>query len=355
LLHLKDENVFKALLGYDPPTSTPICPNLGQMGFPNVMPEDHPCMTDLIDEAKKLRDELRQAEKAKRASERYVTGVKWRYGQLLAVIHAEAKSKGKGAWEKALAEIGDNRRRANEAIRIGKHFRSAEEASKCRVDRALKLIRKGAKGGEANAVEAGDRDGNADGPSPNNMEHRDDLKERYGVNYYCYATPSWLREAIASEYGFPALDVASSHDRHFGRKFYSPEQDGMKQDWVKGSKRGLVFLNPPYITTDRVSVPNGHLLDEWVEKALATSQAGCTVIVLLPLWRKYDWLHLVIKYAEVRLSAVPVVSEGFGPMAGRKCGNTNWYSEYETIVAIFRPNQEGFLGEWIHPIDTKDG
>ena len=79
------------------------------------------------------------------------------------------------------------------------------------------------------------------------------------------------------------------------------------------------------------------------------------VISVLPLWRKYDWCNLVIKYAEVRFSTIPVVCEGFGPMAGRKCGNTKWKGDYETIVAIFRPNQEGFLGEWIHPIDTKDG
>ena len=81
-----------------------------------------------------------------------------------------------------------------------------------------------------------------------------------------------------------------------------------------------------------------------------TSQEGATVLMLLPLWRKYDWFGAyVVKYAEVRLPAVPVVSVGFGPMAGRKCGNTNWYSEYETILAIFRPNQQGFLGDWITP------
>ena len=153
MLRLKDEREFKAVFGFDPPPSSPICPTIGQTVFPNAVPEGHRGMTDLIDEAKKLRAELRQAEKAKRASEKYVTAVKWRYGQILAVIHVEAK-KHKGDWNKALAEIGENRQRADEIIKIGLCFGSAEEAGKCPVSRALKLIRKGAKGSEANADDA---------------------------------------------------------------------------------------------------------------------------------------------------------------------------------------------------------
>ena len=189
--------------------------------------------------------------------------------------------------------------------------------------------------------------------SPNGIiSERYKLKDKHGADYYCYATPDWLRETIKSEYGFPELDVSSSYNMEFGKRFYSPEQDGMKQDWIKDSNGGIVFGNPPYIVSDRYPVPHGHQLGEWVEKAFTTSQAGSTVIFILPLWRKYDWIETVIKYAEVRLSGIPFVSEGFGPMEGKKCGNTNWYSEYETVIAIFRPNQIGFLGSWIYPVSN---
>ena len=61
-------------------------------------------MTNLIDEAKQLRAEIGRREKAIMAEEKYLTADKWRYGQILAAIHAEAKKQGKGAWKKALAQ-----------------------------------------------------------------------------------------------------------------------------------------------------------------------------------------------------------------------------------------------------------
>ena len=69
---------------------------------------------------------------------------------------SEAKKKGKGAWEKALTAIGDNRQRADENIKIASLFTSVEDAGKCPVRRALKPIRKGAKGITARAIGYGD-------------------------------------------------------------------------------------------------------------------------------------------------------------------------------------------------------
>ena len=74
----------------------------------------------------------------------------------------------------------------------------------------------------------------ANGHDQQHQRQRDDLKDRYGVDYYCFATPSWLRATIEREYGYPALDVAASHDMQFGKRFYAPEQDGMKQNWYPG-------------------------------------------------------------------------------------------------------------------------
>lgn len=61
-------------------------------------------MTTLIDDAKQLRAEIGRREKAIMAEEKYLTADKWRYGQVLAAIHAEARRKarerGKRLWPK---------------------------------------------------------------------------------------------------------------------------------------------------------------------------------------------------------------------------------------------------------------
>ena len=121
-------------------------------------------MTNLIDDAKRLRAEIGRREKAIMAEEKYLTADKWRYGQVLAAIHTEAKKEGKGAWEKALAQIGETRQRANENIKIAAHFTSAEEAGKCPVRQAIKLICNGGKGSEDDA----DADADADAESVEN-------------------------------------------------------------------------------------------------------------------------------------------------------------------------------------------
>ena len=231
MLRLKDDHEFRAVFGYDPPTSTPICPIIGQMGFPNAVPDRPRSMSGLIDEAKKLRAELRQAEKAKRAAEKYVTAAKWRYGKALAVIHAKAKNEGKGAWKKALAEIGEARQRADEYIKIGSYFASAEEAGKYQETRALKLIRKGTKGSDV-----------------------DDAENRGS------STPQWLFDycnqlAIEACGERITLDVAAAEWNHKCERYYTEQDDGLTKDWDAKA----VFCNSPYTAgLHRVIRPQGN-------------------------------------------------------------------------------------------------
>ena len=192
-------------------------------------------MSGLIDEAKKLRAELRQAEKAKRASDKYVTACKWRYGQALAVIHAEAEKKGKGEWKKALAEIGEDRKRADEIIKIGLCFGSAEEAGKCPVSRALKLIRKRAKGSDV-----------------------DDADNRGS------STPQWLfdrcNQLAIEACGEPiTLDVAAAKWNDKCERYYTEQDDGRTKPWDAKA----VFCNSPY-TPD--------FIESFVRKAITVVQ-----------------------------------------------------------------------------------
>ena len=192
-------------------------------------------------------------------------------------------------------------------MRIAKHFATEEEAGKVPCDKALKRVRQSAK------------------------DYKPELN--------CFAAPEWLRKAIERDYGTPVLDVAAGEENHFGEKYYTLEQDALKQNWQKDSHGGLVWCNSPF----HMSV-----LPDFVTMAHRESQRGdgCTVICLLPFWRNYPWFELVKKYAEVRLPGKLVIGEGFGAMEGKQVG---WRNEYEYIIAIFRKDQVGHCGDWLDP------
>ena len=113
----------------------------------------------------------------------------------------------------------------------------------------------------------------------------------------------------------------------------------MVQDWTKDCGGKVVWCNPPY---------NAAVLHLWVKYAWEQSQNGCTVVAMLPFWRNYDWFWDYVKpFAEVRIPGDMVVLNGFGPKTGKKCGNVQGPTDYETIIAVFRKDQTGFLSGWI--------
>lgn len=56
-------------------------------------------------------------------------------------------------------------------------------------------------------------------------------------------------------------------------KFYTPEQDGLLQEWT-----GVCWCNPPY----------GRQIGQWVEKA---AKSKATVVMLLPARTDTKWFH----------------------------------------------------------------
>ena len=243
-------------------------------------------MTALIDEAKKLRAELRQAEKAKRAAEKYVTAAKWRYGQVLAVIHVKAK-KHKGDWNKALSEIGENRRRANEIIRIGLCFGSAEEAGKCPVDRALKLIRKG-------VTETGDLgDGkeavmgattktsylhgnNASGPRPNT------IRTPPGICQF-------LHDLIAPHYPVKTILDPCAGDGALTKpwervRVIEYEKVNSFFDCPDRIDCDLTLCNSPFNSDDRESFPPEHFFRRIIEVV----PSGTPIVLIAPMRFRLD-------------------------------------------------------------------
>lgn len=252
-------------------------------------------------------EEIKTLTKEVQRKELLLTAIRWRRGRLLVELKSRLPH---GQFEKALKARKIKSQRASEDIRIAEHFPTEIDAGKLSVGKALKAIKRS--------------------------------EDNYGPYENCFATPDWVRKAIAREYGFPGLDVASSHGMHFGEQFYTPVEDGLRQDWLKDCGGKPVYCNPPYFKT---------VLGEWVKYAYDQSQRGCDVICFLPYWRNYPWFATVKQFAEVRLLGARVILDGFGPKEGKKCGNLP-PREYESLIAVFRKDQIGFCGNWLDPSPT---
>ena len=97
-----------------------------------------------------------------------------------------------------------------------------------------------------------------------------------------FPTPDWLFDALNKRYSF-SLDPCALPENAKCKKYFTPEDDGLKQDW----SNHIVFMNPPY---------NRYELPKWVAKA-AENRAGITV-ALLPAKTDTKWFHdIVLKTA----------------------------------------------------------
>jgi site-specific DNA-methyltransferase (adenine-specific) len=92
-------------------------------------------------------------------------------------------------------------------------------------------------------------------------------------------TPLDFFNELNKEFNF-TLDPCCREDTAKCSKFYTINEDGLKQDWSKD----IVFMNPPY---------GGHTGD-WIKKAYEESLKGATVVCLIvsstdrSYW--HDWI-----------------------------------------------------------------
>ena len=98
-----------------------------------------------------------------------------------------------------------------------------------------------------------------------------------------WATQQLLFEDLDKEFKF-TLDPCSTHQNHKCDKYFTIEDDGLKQDW----SNEIVFMNPPY---------GGHTGD-WIKKALEESRKGAVVVCLIvsSTDRSY-WHDYIFPYA----------------------------------------------------------
>ncbi len=94
-----------------------------------------------------------------------------------------------------------------------------------------------------------------------------------------WGTPAWLFEELHEEFDF-TVDAAAGSGNTKVPRFWSLEDDGLKQDW--SDER--VWCNPPY----------GAQVAHWVEKAITDDGLA---VLLVPVRSETAWWHRAIEHA----------------------------------------------------------
>jgi phage N-6-adenine-methyltransferase len=106
--------------------------------------------------------------------------------------------------------------------------------------------------------------------------------------HYSSQTPIWetpddFFKKYDDVYHFDCDVCALSTNTKVKDNYYTPEVDGLKQDW-----KGVCWMNPPY----------GREIGEWVKKAYESSLKGTTVVCLLPSRTDTKWWHAYVMKGE---------------------------------------------------------
>ena len=97
-----------------------------------------------------------------------------------------------------------------------------------------------------------------------------------------WETPQWLFDQLNEKYHFD-LDACATADNAKCERYFSPEQDGLAQEWT-----GRVWCNPPY----------GKQIWKWVKKAAECS--ADIVVMLIPARTDTKWFHdYCVPYGEI--------------------------------------------------------
>jgi phage N-6-adenine-methyltransferase len=124
-----------------------------------------------------------------------------------------------------------------------------------------------------------------------------------------WETPTELFRRLDREFSF-TLDVCALPENAKCRRYFSPEVDGLVQEWI-----GTCWMNPPY----------GSEIGKWMERAFDAAQRGCTVVCLVPARTDTEWWHKFAVRGEVRF------------LRGRlKFGGAKSGAPFPSAIVIFR-------------------
>jgi phage N-6-adenine-methyltransferase len=100
-----------------------------------------------------------------------------------------------------------------------------------------------------------------------------------------WETPPEIFERCNAEFRFD-LDVCATPDNAKCERYYTPEMDGLAQEW-----RGRCWMNPPY----------GRAIWRWMQKAYEAAQTTADVVVcLVPARTDTAWWHQWAMRGEIR-------------------------------------------------------
>ena len=134
-----------------------------------------------------------------------------------------------------------------------------------------------------------------------------------------WATPQAFFDRLNRIFRFET-DVCALPENAKCERFFSPDVDGLKQDW-----QGVCWMNPPY----------GREIGKWVEKAYRSAKEnGTTVVCLLPARVDTRWWHDFCAKGE------------FLFVKGRlKFGDAKDSAPFPSAVVVFRPRIQDALAE----------
>ena len=91
-----------------------------------------------------------------------------------------------------------------------------------------------------------------------------------------WATPQDLFDKLNAAWGFD-LDVCADASNAKCDRFFSPEDDGLAQQWAPHT----CWMNPPY----------GREIGKWMAKAVTQHALGAKVVCLVPARTDTAWWH----------------------------------------------------------------
>ena len=128
-----------------------------------------------------------------------------------------------------------------------------------------------------------------------------------------WSTPQAFFDALNAEFRF-TLDPCAVPDNAKCARFFTREQDGLRQDW----RQHRVFCNPPY----------GRMMRQWARKCSEASHQGALVVLLAHARTDTRWFHdsVYLKAAEIRF------------VKGRlKFGDGRQSAPFPSLVAVYLP------------------
>ena len=126
-------------------------------------------------------------------------------------------------------------------------------------------------------------------------------------------TPQDFYDRLHAKYGF-TLDVCATSDNAKCERYFTIEDDGLKQDWT-----GTCWMNPPY----------GREIGKWVKKAYESSLSGSTVVCLVPARTDTKWFHEYCLKGEVEF------------VKGRlKFGGAKFNAPFPVAIVVFKPKEK---------------